>query len=131
MAAATGGQRKLAATKPDRGCNELSQTAGHGDEPYSGTYSRHCLERQQTEPSTGRQLPGAEGDSDRDLGRDRPSRSVGVDLRAFSLTDDGVPASVGLIGGGYDNALGESFVDSFKTELIADRVLRSRPQLEL
>jgi putative transposase len=29
------------------------------------------------------------------------------------------------------NALAESFVDSFKTELIADRVRRSRAQLEL
>jgi len=31
----------------------------------------------------------------------------------------------------YDNALAESFVDSFKTELIADRVWRTRSQLEL
>ena len=31
----------------------------------------------------------------------------------------------------YDNALAESFVDSYKTELIADRVWRSRSQLEL
>ncbi len=30
-----------------------------------------------------------------------------------------------------DNALAESFVDSYKTELIADRVWRSRAQLEL
>ncbi len=30
-----------------------------------------------------------------------------------------------------DNALAESFVDSFKTELIADRIWRSRSQLEL
>jgi putative transposase len=29
------------------------------------------------------------------------------------------------------NALAESFVDSFKTELIADRVWRTRSQLEL
>jgi hypothetical protein len=29
------------------------------------------------------------------------------------------------------NALAESFVDSFKTELIADRVWRTRTQLEL
>jgi hypothetical protein len=38
---------------------------------------------------------------------------------------------VGSVGDAYDNALAESFVDSFKTELIADRVWRSRPQLEL
>ena len=35
------------------------------------------------------------------------------------------------VGDAYDNALAESFVDSFKTELIADRVWRSRTQLEL
>ena len=40
-------------------------------------------------------------------------------------------ASVGSVGDAYDNALAESFVDSFKTELIADRVWRSRTQLEL
>jgi putative transposase len=32
---------------------------------------------------------------------------------------------------GYDNALAESFVDSFKTELLADGVWRTRSQLEL
>jgi hypothetical protein len=31
----------------------------------------------------------------------------------------------------FSNALAESFVDSFKTELIADRVWRTRSQLEL
>ncbi len=40
-------------------------------------------------------------------------------------------ASVGSVGDAYDNALAESFLDSFKTELIADRVWRSRSQLEL
>jgi putative transposase len=40
-------------------------------------------------------------------------------------------ASVGTVGDAYDNALAESFVDSFKPELIADRVWRSRAQLEL
>jgi putative transposase len=42
-----------------------------------------------------------------------------------------VLASVGSVGDAYDNALAESFVDSFKTELIADRVWRTRSQLEL
>jgi hypothetical protein len=42
-----------------------------------------------------------------------------------------VLASVGTVGDAYDNALAESFVDSFKTELIADRVWRTRSQLEL
>src|SRR3989442_1907516 len=48
-----------------------------------------------------------------------------------TLDDHGVLASVGSVGDAYDNALAESFVDSFKTELIADRVWRSRSQLEL
>src|SRR5438046_9837510 len=46
-------------------------------------------------------------------------------------TDHTVLASVCSVGDAYDNALAESFVDSFKTELIADRVWRSRTQLEL
>jgi putative transposase len=47
------------------------------------------------------------------------------------LDDARVLASVGSIGDAYDNALAESFVDSFKTELIADRVWRTHAQLEL
>jgi putative transposase len=47
------------------------------------------------------------------------------------LDDHGVLASVGSVGDAYDNALAESFVDSFKTELIADRVWRDRAQLKL
>jgi putative transposase len=47
------------------------------------------------------------------------------------LDDHAVLGSIGSVGDGYDNALAESFVDSFKTELIADRVWRSRSQLEL
>ena len=39
--------------------------------------------------------------------------------------------SVGSVGDAYDNAMAESFVDSFKTELIADRVWVSRSRLEL
>ena len=39
--------------------------------------------------------------------------------------------SIGSVGDALDNALAESFVDSFKTELIADRVWRTRTQLEL
>jgi putative transposase len=42
-----------------------------------------------------------------------------------------VQASVGSVGDAQDNALAESFVDSFKIELIADRVSRTRSQLEL
>ena len=48
-----------------------------------------------------------------------------------ALDDHGVLASIGSVGDAYDNALAESFVDSFKTELIRDRVWRTRSQLEL
>jgi putative transposase len=47
------------------------------------------------------------------------------------LDDHQVLASIGSVGDAYDNALAESFVDTFKTELIADRVWRTRSQLEL
>jgi putative transposase len=47
------------------------------------------------------------------------------------LDDAHVLASLGSVGDAYDNALAESFVDTIKTELIADRVWRSRDQLEL
>ena len=48
-----------------------------------------------------------------------------------TLDDHGVLGSIGTVGDAYDNARAESFVDSFKTELIADRVWTSRSQLEL
>jgi transposase InsO family protein len=47
------------------------------------------------------------------------------------LDDHGVLASIGSVGDAYDNAMAESFVDTFKTELIADRVWRTRTQLEI
>jgi putative transposase len=47
------------------------------------------------------------------------------------LDDHDVLGSIGTVGDAYDNAMAESFVDTFKTELIADRVWRSRSQLEL
>lgn len=47
------------------------------------------------------------------------------------LADAGVLASLGSTGDAYDNALAESFVDTFKTELIKDRIWRTRSQLEL
>ncbi len=40
-------------------------------------------------------------------------------------------ASIGSVGDAFDNALAESFVDSFKTELIRDRVWKTISQLEL
>ena len=47
------------------------------------------------------------------------------------LDDHHLLASVGSVGDAYDNAMAESFVDSFKTELITDRVWQTRSQLEL
>jgi len=47
------------------------------------------------------------------------------------LDDHQVLASIGTVGDAFDNALAESFVDTFKTELISDRVWRTRTQLEL
>jgi putative transposase len=47
------------------------------------------------------------------------------------LDDHAVLASIGSVGDAYDNAMAESFVDTFKTELISDRVWRTRAQLEL
>ena len=61
---------------------------------------------------------------------DRGSQYTSIDYTQ-TLADHGVLASVGSVGDAYDNALAESFVDSFKTELISDRVWRSRSQLEL
>src|SRR6058998_1245000 len=61
---------------------------------------------------------------------DRGSQYTSIDYTQ-TLDDYGVLASVGSDGDAYDNALAESFVDSFKTELITDRVWRSRSQLEL
>ena len=74
-------------------------------------------------------------------------RQPGADLQLVAHTDHGsqymaedythvlsdhlVLASVGSVGDCYDNALSESFVDSYKTELIADRVWRTNAQLEL
>jgi putative transposase len=75
------------------------------------------------------------------------ARQPGADVQLVAHTDQGsqytaesytqvlddhlVLASVGSVGDAYDNALAESFVDSYKTELIADRVWRTNAQLEL
>jgi putative transposase len=61
---------------------------------------------------------------------DRGSQYTSFDYTQ-TLTDHRVLQSVGSVGDAYDNAMAESFVDSFKTELIADRVWRTRAQLEL
>jgi putative transposase len=47
------------------------------------------------------------------------------------LGDHAVLGSIGTVGDAYDNAAAESFVDTFKTELITDRTWTSRSQLEL
>jgi putative transposase len=61
---------------------------------------------------------------------DRGSQYTSIDYTQ-TLVDHRVLVSVGSVGDAYDNALAESFLDSFKTELIADRVWRARSQLEL
>ncbi len=75
-------------------------------------------------------LRGAGADVELVHHSDRGSQYTSSDYTQ-TLDDHGVLASVGSVGDAYDNALAESFVDSFKTELIADRVWRTRPQLEL
>lgn len=61
---------------------------------------------------------------------DRGSQYVSGDYTQ-TLADHDVLASVGSTGDAYDNSMAESFVDSFKTELIADRVWQTRSQMEL
>jgi putative transposase len=60
---------------------------------------------------------------------DRGSQYTSADYTQ-QLTDARVLASVGSVGDAYDNALAESFVDSYKTELIADRVWRTPRELQ-
>ncbi len=64
---------------------------------------------------------------------DAGSQSTQYTSFAFQqeLDDHRVLQSIGSVGDAYDNAMAESFVDTFKTELIADRVWRTRGQLEL
>jgi putative transposase len=76
----------------------------------------------------GQREPGA--DFDLVAHTDRGSQYTSADYTQ-ELDDHGVLASVGSVGDAYDNAMAESFVDTFKTELVADRVWRSRSQLEL
>jgi putative transposase len=61
---------------------------------------------------------------------DRGSQYLSGDYTQ-TLVDHDVLASVGSTGDAYDNSMAESFVDSFKTELINDRVWRTRSRLEL
>lgn len=75
-------------------------------------------------------LRGAGADVDLVHHSDRGSQYVSGDY-THTLADHHVLASVGSVGDAYDNALAESFLDTFKTELVADRVWRTRAQLEL
>jgi putative transposase len=61
---------------------------------------------------------------------DRGSQYTSFDFTQ-ALHDHDVLGSLGSTGDAYDNAMAESFVDSFKTELIRDRVWKTRTQLEL
>ena len=61
---------------------------------------------------------------------DRGSQYTSIDFTQ-ELADHGILQSVGSVGDAYDNALAESFVDSFKTELINDRIWKTKAQLEL
>jgi putative transposase len=76
----------------------------------------------------GQRLPGA--DVALVHHSDRGSQYTSIDY-SQTLADHRVLQSVGSVGDAYDNALAESFVDSFKVELIKDRVWQTRSQLEL
>jgi hypothetical protein len=59
-----------------------------------------------------------------------PGQYTSIDYTQ-TLDDHLVLASIGTVGDALDNALAESFVDFYETELISDRVWRSQAQLEL
>jgi transposase InsO family protein len=61
---------------------------------------------------------------------DAGSQYTAYDFRQ-ALDDHDVLQSIGSVGDAYDNSMAESFVDTFKTELITDRVWRTRTRLEL
>jgi putative transposase len=61
---------------------------------------------------------------------DAGSQYTSADYRR-ALADHTLRQSIGTVADAYDNALAESFVDSFKTELIRDRVWRTSAQMEL
>ena len=61
---------------------------------------------------------------------DAGSQYVSRDFQQ-TLDDHNVLASIGSVGDAYDNAMAESFVDTFKTELIADRVFETHRSLKL
>jgi putative transposase len=88
-----------------------------------GSHMRTDLVLDALRMALGRRVPGA--DVELVHHSDRGSQYTSIDYTQ-ALADHGVLASVGSVGDAYDNAMAESFVDSFKTELIADRVWRTR-----
>ena len=61
---------------------------------------------------------------------DRGSQYTSDELKAV-MAASGVLASVGSTGDCFDNAMAESLVDTYKTELIADRVWKTATEVEL
>ena len=61
---------------------------------------------------------------------DRGSQYTSADLHAV-MAAGGVLASVGTTGDCFDNAMAESLVDTYKTELIADRTWKTATEVEL
>jgi len=61
---------------------------------------------------------------------DRGSQYTSFDFTQ-ALQDHKILGSLGSTGDCYDNAMADAFVDSFKTELIRDRVWQTRSQMEL
>jgi len=92
------------------------------------THMRTELVQDALQMALGQRGPGA--DIELVHHSDRGSQYVSGDYTQ-TLSDHGVLASVGSVGDAYDNAMAESFVDTFKTELIADRVWRTSSQVEL
>jgi putative transposase len=62
---------------------------------------------------------------------DAGSQYTSYDYTQLLDDHDDVLGSIGTVGDAYDNAAAESFVDTFKTELITDRTWISRSQLEI
>jgi putative transposase len=61
---------------------------------------------------------------------DAGSQYTSHDFQAV-LAEHGVAQSIGTVADAYDNAMAESFVDTFKTELINDRVWRTTGELQI
>jgi transposase InsO family protein len=115
-----------------RGVLELRHRLLQPDDRRLAARRAHAQRTGRRRPADGRRDPRrTRGQrADPSLRSRQPARYTSRDFND-ALDDHGILASLGSTGDAYDNALAESFVDSFKTELIADRVWRSRNQLEL